>query len=67
MNWTELLEDGKSNHRTSRFNKEKFCKKNKIGSGKYGSHVYVNNYCKFCSKKSPSLKYLNINEEKTNG
>ena len=43
----------------SAFNKEKFCKKNKLDNGKYGSHVYKDGNCVFCSKIDPKFKRRN--------
>lgn len=41
----------------AKINKEKFCKKNKLGGGKFGEHVYNHDkLCNFCGKKHISLK-----------
>jgi hypothetical protein len=45
------------NNRGSNFNKEKFCKKNKLGGGQYGPHTYVNGGCTLCSKIDPRVKF----------
>jgi hypothetical protein len=44
-------------HRVKRFNKERYCKKNKLGHGQYGEHYYVNDRCQYCNKIDPYLKY----------
>lgn len=49
--------------RIRRFNKEKFCKKNRIGNGQYGPHVYINDRCKFCKKIDPRIKHTNYGEK----
>jgi hypothetical protein len=51
-------------HRVRYFNKEKFCKKNKLGHGQYGPHIYVNDRCKFCNKIDPRVKHINYEELK---
>lgn len=55
MNDIEFYEDERVVHHSS-FNKEKYCKKNKLNNGKYGPHVYKDSNCVFCSKKDPQLK-----------
>lgn len=42
--------------RGPKFNKERFCKKNRIGSGKYGPHQYDDGYCIRCGKIDPDKK-----------
>jgi hypothetical protein len=49
--------------RIRRFNKEKFCKKNRIGHGQYGSHIYVDDHCKFCKKIDPRIKHTNYGDK----
>jgi hypothetical protein len=39
-----------------KINKERFCKKNRIGSGKYGSHEYNEGHCIRCGKIDPIIK-----------
>jgi len=49
--WKGLIEDDGGKKQWSRkINKDVFCKKNKIGGGKYGYHIYEeeNNNCKLC-------------------
>ncbi len=44
-------------HHTGRkINKNKFCKKNKLGGGRYGPHIYEGKFCKFCGKINPATK-----------
>ncbi|MDD4109958.1 MAG: hypothetical protein PHS54_00230 [Clostridia bacterium] len=49
-------------HRVRHFNKERFCKKNKLGHGQYGPHIYENDRCKMCGKIDPKLKHINYEE-----
>lgn len=53
-------------HHSRKFNKEKFCKKNRLGHGQYGPHIYINERCKFCNKIDPRVKHINY-EELRNG
>lgn len=46
-------------HRGKHINKEKFCKKNKIGNGQYGPHNYVDKRCTMCDKIDPRVKNKN--------
>lgn len=43
-------------HRKRPFNKERYCRKNKLTGGKYGEHQYNNGRCKLCSKIDPQRK-----------
>ena len=49
--WRSLIEDegGKKNW-SRKINKDVYCKKNKIGGGRYGQHIYEQDskYCKLC-------------------
>jgi len=50
-NWHKLMDEGEGpRHKSRRINKEVLCKKNKLGGGKYGHHVYndTNEFCKLC-------------------
>ena len=47
-----------------KLNKEKYCKKNKLRGGQYGSHLYNNGRCKNCDKIDPQLKKKNYFGEK---
>lgn len=58
---SDEMEDSRV-HRTKHFNKEKFCKKNKLGYGQYGPHEYVNDRCRFCNKIDPRVKHTNYEE-----
>lgn len=52
-------DSGENTHHHSgrKINKEKYCKKNKLGHGRYGSHYYEDGKnCKFCGKINPALK-----------
>lgn len=42
--------------RGRRINKEKYCKKNKLGNGQYGLHEYANERCIKCNKVDPNIK-----------
>ena len=53
---TDFDEDIPHDRFKIKFNKEKYCKKNKIGSGKYGPHEYSNGRCSRCSKIDPQQK-----------
>lgn len=44
-------------HRVNYFNKERFCKKHKLGHGQFGPHDYVNDRCVYCKKIDPRLKH----------
>lgn len=44
-------------HRVKHVNKERFCKKNRLGHGQYGPHVYVNDRCQYCNKIDPRVKH----------
>lgn len=46
----------KPRHTGRKINKNKFCKKNKHGGGKYGPHIYDGKFCKFCGKINPATK-----------
>ncbi len=62
MNSWKYVDDEEIIHHTGRkINKNKFCKKNKLGGGKYGSHIYEGTCCKFCGKINPVIKKQPIN------
>ena len=65
---TDDLTDGfEERHRNKTFNKERFCKKNKLGGGQYGPHTYANGNCTMCNKIDPKIKFRpNKQEEKIN-
>ena len=46
-------------HHRRKFNKEKFCKRNKLGHGQYGPHEYDANthLCIRCGKIDPVTKH----------
>lgn len=62
--WTIIDQDDDDvcGFRAPRFNKEKYCKKNKLGHGQFGPHIYVNDRCKFCNKIDPCRKRMNYGE-----
>ena len=40
-NWMQYVEDSREHkHRGRKYNKNYICKKNKLGGGKYGPHIY---------------------------
>lgn len=41
---------------SKKINKEVYCKKNKLGNGRYGFHTYVGGRCTLCNKIEPCLK-----------
>lgn len=43
-------------HHKKPINTYVFCKKNKLGGGRYGSHKYVNGRCELCNKIDPAVK-----------
>lgn len=51
--------DSERSYKTSSFNKNKWCKKNKLGGGKFGPHQYNQdtNRCDLCNKKDPRVKF----------
>lgn len=49
--------DEEPRHRGKPFNKERFCKKNRIGNGQYGPHTYMNGNCTLCNKIDPRIKF----------
>jgi hypothetical protein len=55
VNNIDYLEEERHVHHSS-FNKERFCKRNKLGGGRYGPHIYKDGYCMFCNKTDPQLK-----------
>lgn len=63
INWNEEYDvEERPNYRGRPFNKEKFCKKNKIGNGQYGPHIYENGNCVLCGKIDPQLKFKPFKE-----
>jgi hypothetical protein len=57
----DIEDDIKPKHR-SHFNKEVSCKKNKLGGGRYGLHIYENGNCINCGKIDPRKKRRNYDE-----
>lgn len=53
----EEFEGAPRGHVGRHINKEKYCKKNKLGHGQYGPHIYENKHCKLCGKTDPSTKF----------
>lgn len=53
--------DGTTGRRKSKFNKEFFCKKNKllrkVNGSYYGPHTYVSGQCTGCGKIDPDTKH----------
>ncbi len=49
-----------------RFNKEKFCKKNRQENGQYGFHSYKMDRCVYCNKIDPRLKSKYTRNEESN-
>ena len=55
--WEDDLEPQHRGKQKNKINKDRFCKKNNLGHGRYGPHVYgEKNRCVNCNKISPSLK-----------
>jgi len=54
VDWASVIDEKPKFHK--KFNKEVYCKKNKISGNKYGPHIYINGYCKNCSKIDPQKK-----------
>lgn len=50
-------EESRERHRGPRFNKEKFCKKNRFVNGEYGFHSYERERCIYCGKIDPRVKF----------
>ncbi len=60
-------EETEERHRGGpRFNKEKFCKKNRLENGQYGFHSYERDRCVFCNKIDPHLKLKYTRNEESN-
>lgn len=47
--------------RGRRIDKDRFCKKNKTGDGRFGPHVYNDGRCIYCNKIDPSRKHRSYN------
>ena len=56
--WKQYTEDNEFRPRGRKVNKNVVCKKNKIGGGKFGPHVYENNsdICSLCRHVDKSKK-----------
>jgi len=69
-NWQQWMEDGESSgHRPRKINKHVFCKKNKLGGGRFGQHTYDGNgtVCKLCGHiKKTNKDVINIEGETIN-
>ena len=65
-NYDEWFADERPMHHKRKFNKERFCKKNKIGNNRFGPHEYVDGNCNKCNKIDPKRK-RNKFKENNNG
>jgi hypothetical protein len=55
--YSEMESSDGPHHSGRKINKERFCKKNKLGHGRYGPHIYEDKkHCKLCGKIFPGLK-----------
>ena len=65
-NWKQYLEDEvKHTGSKKKVNKNIFCKKNKLGGGRFGQHLYENGSksCKLCGHIRKDLNKEMINNE----
>jgi len=49
-----------------RIDKDRYCKKNRIGKNKYGSHEYASGECARCKKIDPKRKRSIFAEDTSN-
>ena len=66
-NWQQWIDSGDNNrHHARKINKNYFCKKNKIGNNRFGSHIYEgnDNHCKLCGHVRKNNEQGEINEHK---
>ena len=52
-NWQNYLNEDQPKHRKRKIDKNKFCRKNKLGPDKFGPHNYIDYECEHCNKPMP--------------